>query len=920
MAAGLTNGQVWLFRDVLVGRCDAGAFADARGVDVRCAGIRPKVVQRRVVELEGRGRALIVLFRHPVPPDEVRAIELRDATGRALARLPRRDHRQAPTENLDALLAAVREPDALGILRAILATSRSAPRRGSGATFGSTFARIVDFLAQPAAGPPECRPAAAGGGSPPPGRQPRRHVGDAEIHVLRADAAVVLDDDLLLFTARAPWPLPPLGHARLGERGRSPVPLRCLGLEREAGGFGVPFIGMLRSPGLRASPPDQLVIAGDRRRFRLLLGAPQRDRAGPVLDPLRATGPQALGKVVDFLVAPLPRGAGPLWGPATLALLHNLLLEVGRSAGVIEITALLPGYGLLVQGWARQRLGGRRHVMSAGDGRLRRALFAAFPRDDLGGDGCGFIGLIEAPDMNALGDLKRVHLREGHAWLHLDWLETGQRLAREVTHAHLRAILPRLDEDAPTIRRFRRIANGGFDGHDTLSALDRPVRIGIDCALVAAGTGLFLAGWLLDPTAILDGLTLRSTGGMTAELTQHWTRTARPDLNQAFAADALFGPHLAPDAVRHGFVAFVPYAAQPGTDEEFYLEVVLNDDAVHFLPVAFARREDPAAVRQLLANFDRSDPAASRLIERQIGPFVAATGRPPQLGPDQINVFDPARPLRRAQQTVVIPLGASMRDLDVNLATFAVDPDFAATQVVLVAPAALGGPAISALFHQAGFYGLNLRLVVTQQALDPCAALEVGAAHAACDTLVFLSASTFARERGWLTQLCRVFDDLGRAALVSPTLLYEDDSIKFAGLHRRAAASLQPAEAMTSAFAGYPRAWLEGKELTPVLAATTECCVLARTTLRRLDGFSPEFVAPELKSIDFMLKARRAGVPSFWLPAVEMVALDERSEDEGAYWFRNRLVVDEWSFGRKWSAYLAGPHGASAAAQPPFRS
>jgi hypothetical protein len=54
-----------------------------------------------------------------------------------------------------------------------------------------------------------------------------------------------------------------------------------------------------------------------------------------------------------------------------------------------------------------------------------------------------------------------------------------------------------------------------------------------------------------------------------------------------------------------------------------------------------------------------------------------------------------------------------------------------------------------------------------------------------------------------------------------------------------------------------------------------------------------------------MLKARVAGIASFWLPSVEMVALDERFDDEGAYWFRNRLVVDQWSFGRKWQAYLA---------------
>jgi O-antigen biosynthesis protein len=900
MVAGSANGQVWLFRDVLVARCDARALADARRVDVRCAGVRPKVLQRRVVELEDGGQALIILLRDAAATDAVREIELQDAAGRTLARLPRQQPGTASAPCLDALLQGVREADALGILRGILATSRAATWRGTGASFGSTFARMVDFLSQPEAA--ATRPAA-----PPAAEARPAGTARSEIHVLRADAATLLDGELLLVSGHAPWPLAPSGRAWLGERERRPVPVRCLSLDHASGEAGFAFVAMVRSPELRAGPPEQLALASGGRRFRLLLGAPLCDRGAALLDLVRAHDPEALTRVTDFLVAPLPRAVPPIaLGPEAQALLRDLLLAAGHSIGVIEIAGVIAGHGLMVQGWSRHRPGARRHVIGEGAGcGLRRALFATFAREDLGGDGCGFIGLIEGPDLKAPGELRRVHLREGAGWSHLDWLEQGQRLAADVTHAHLRAMLPRLDPDAATLRRLRRIANGGFDGRDTISSLERPVRIGLDFALLAAGTGLFLGGWLLDPTRIVDCVTLRSTAGLAADLGQHWTRTARPDLNEAFGADPLLGPHLSPDAVRHGFMAFVPLAGAPARDEELYLEVVLNDDAVRFMPVAATRRHDPATVRRLLASFDRNDPAASRLIERQIGPFVAASGGAPQLAPDQINVLDPARPHRRPQRALVVPLGPSVRDFDVNLATFAVDPDFAATQIVVVAPAALGGPAISALWHQAGFYGLNLRLVVTQQTLDPCAALEVGAGHAECETLVFLSAATFARQRGWLGELCRRFRELGRPALISPTLLYEDDSIKFAGLCRRAAASLQAAEAMTSAFAGYPREWLQGKDLTPVLAATTECCVLSRATLRRLDGFSPEFVAPDLKSTDFMLKARVAGIASFWLPSVEMVALDERFDDEGAYWFRNRLVVDQWSFGRKWQAYLA---------------
>jgi hypothetical protein len=915
MQAGLTNGQLCVLRDVFVGRCDASAFGDPRRVDVLCGGLRPKVLQRLAVDLGSGGRALVVMFRHAAPAGEVHAIEIHDAAGHALARLPRAAAGELPAQSLDALLRDVGESDALSILRGILGTSRYAGWRGKGAGFATTLARMIDFLSPPPAyGAPAL--ARLPGAGRPAGGAPAVHPHSAasatrdEVHVFRAETTALLDDDILLFTGQAPWPLPPLGQASLGDPDQRAVPFRCLSLDQEPGEAGVWFVGLVRAPGLRSGAPRQLTVAGGDRRFRLLLGAPAPGRGDRALEPLRTLRPQSVPKIVDFLIAALARVNGASGCPAE-ELVRGLLLQAGPSSGILEIVGVLTGYGLLVQGWSRQRPADRGTVVIEGhDCHPCHALFATFARDDLGGDACGFVGLIEAPDLKAPADLQRVHLHEEAGWCHFDWLQDGQRLQPEITHDHLRAMLPRLEAEPATLRRIRRIANGGFDGRDTLSGLDRPVRMGFDFALIAPGGGLFLGGWLLDPTHRVDGLSLRSTAGMAADLRARWTRTARPDLNEAFAHEPLFAPYLSAEAVRHGFMAFIPRATPLTPGEEFYIEAALNDDSVHFMPVAFSPAEQ-GAVRRLLGSFDRNDPAASRLIERHIGPIVTAAGGPPAPQPDQLQVLDPAQPAARPAQTVIVPLGATLRDFDVNLASFAAEPDFADTQIVAVVPAALGGPAISALWHQASFYGLNLRLVVTPEALDAGAALEVGAGHADGDPLVLLSASTFARQRGWLGSLCQRFRALERPAVISPTLLYEDDSIKFAGLHHRPALALQPAEAITSVFAGYPRDWLSAEDLTPVLAATTECCVLSRATLRRVGGFAREFVTPELKSLDFMLRARRAGVTSFWLPTVEMVALDERAEDEAAYWFRNRRVIDEWSFGRKWSAYLADQRQAA---------
>ncbi|HET8728739.1 MAG TPA: hypothetical protein VFO41_14625 [Alphaproteobacteria bacterium] len=718
--------------------------------------------------------------------------------------------------------------------------------------------------------------------------------------------AILVDDDTLLLHGQTSHPLPKRGTVRSGSDGAQSGAFHCLTFAG-AEGRGALFVAVVKCAGLAQLDLSTLAIEAQGAVLRHVTGGERPIRANPrlLLRGIRSASPESLPAVAGFLAGVLVAADRQPPGPDASKLLQQLLRLVSRPAGVIEILGPAEGVGTLLQGWSRESPDRRRpFVVEADDVRCQRAIFAAFDRSDLRDGARGFVGLVETKRPIA-ASVRRIYFVTSKGWGHLERLDDARVLEPADTGPHLSHMTTRLDGDPDMLRAFRRLASGRFDGHDTVNALDRPVRIGIDCAVRLPGAGLFLSGWVLDPAGYIEELRVQSTSGYTADVKSHWSRLDRADVNDAFANEPLFAAHLTPDRVRHGFQAFLPGEVSDAADEVFYLEIVLTDDRIRFMPLAPSRGASPATIRRLLANFDANAPEADRIIETHIGPFIHAAAKQRQIASDQVVVSDFAVPGAETDVSVIVPLGANAADFDVNLARFAVDPDFESAEIVTVVPATVGSRVTATIRRLAGFYGLNVKLVLVHDAIDRCEGFDIGAQHARHETIVLLSPSVLPRASGWLSRLRAAFDGLGRSGVVSPTLLYEDDSIRFAGLRNRYDRALGAHLALGSDLAGYPRHWLAGRELTRVFLATVDCCVLSRRTMRDIGGFSPEFVADDLKASDFMLKARTAGVDCHWLPDVELIALDERGAEEGEYWFHNRMMVDGWGFDRKWSLFLA---------------
>jgi O-antigen biosynthesis protein len=252
--------------------------------------------------------------------------------------------------------------------------------------------------------------------------------------------------------------------------------------------------------------------------------------------------------------------------------------------------------------------------------------------------------------------------------------------------------------------------------------------------------------------------------------------------------------------------------------------------------------------------------------------------------------------------TVIVPLTAPRADFDVNLARFGGDPDFKRAELIVVTPRAHADPVAMLLRKSGPFYGLGGSLVMAESPVDYFDALELGARCASAELVLFLSPNVLPSGRGWLTRLVSALKRAPGPGLISPTLLYEDDSVRYAG----SKAPPSPDLAMSAgSFAGYSRHWIKSAELSAVWAGTSECALIPRRLFLGSGGFSRELIGSELKNIDFALRLGAHGSASYWAPEVSLYALDDGLvTEEREYWAKVGRLVDRWEFGRKWSTVL----------------
>ncbi len=704
-------------------------------------------------------------------------------------------------------------------------------------------------------------------------------------------AAVLLDDDTLLLFGTSKSPAPADGTASVNGDPVGRFAAHCW--PKADGGHWM--LAVLRVPDAGRFQTNRIAVA-DESGARLALPRLRGVKANPaaLLATLKDEHADAMPAAFDVLLGAMAPIDGPALSEPAARFLSAFVGHVASPDGFAEIFGRLSaGNGMMIQGWSSSLSAGPAELLVETDAcRLYRAEVGTFRRPDLPDTAWGLVAVLPASE-DTPEQIRRIHYRRAGRWYELELFTERTLLPDGVALSHLRDLLPRLHADPVVLRALRRRATAVYEGQETVSRMEVPVCAALDRAVRVAGVGVLVTGWLLDPQRHVASVILHGPG-MEAAIEADWFRTQRKDVTEGFSQDGRFAGRLPADRHDHGFLAFVPEPAGIPADADFHLELALNDGGAAYLPVHPAA-PNSELVRHLLCLVDINNPAAESLIERHVGPIVQAAGRAVREAP-AAPVFAMGRAVPKPTVSVILPVTDGREDVDLHLARLAIDPDFAQAEILVAAAAGSSERLPLTLRRAAAFYRMAVRLVPAPQAHDAFEAMAAALPHAASETVLLLSTAVLPTARGWLIELARAAAAHGRPAMVSPTLLYEDFSIRFAGVRVEG-------DRPVAQFAGYPREWLKERQPVAVHAATVDCALLPKRLVEDAGGLAAGFVGAEYKSADFCLRLGKAGHSCLWVPTVSLVAVDEQARHAAhEYWRQTGSLVDRWAFDRLWAA------------------
>ena len=581
------------------------------------------------------------------------------------------------------------------------------------------------------------------------------------------------------------------------------------------------------------------------------------------------------------------------------AMLFAFLERASTPEGCIELVGAVEDHCVILQGWGTPPPPDCEVVLIGAAIERCMPRLAIFSRPDMRGNATGQVIVLPATAVRDAAQIEAFVLldRRGLRWRPM--FKQRSLLSPLDTVSHLRGVLPKLQCDADTRAILQASLRPGFDGRFTLYDAGHPVRIAVDLAVTAPGAGIYLTGWLYDPASVVTEVQLRGTRGGQVRLDGNWTRIVREDVTDAFFKDSAL-PRADEDHHRHGFAVYAPDIGAPSDGESFYLDVSFRDGRCGFVPVGVNVAGDVATRNRLLASVDLHKQSAMQVIEGHLAPFLA------RWATDGAK-FHPAvvAPVPESWSTaIVVPLPDAMPPRAV-LSQFLRDPLVRGEGVVFVFGEIWTGAAVESLRTLAAFYGVPPALLRIEGTVTAAAALAAVVSVApGAKTLLLLGSGTVGRSPGWRPALHAALQATVGMACVSPTVVYEDESIRFCGTDAIEKLDVTPYVHIRRRLAGMPATLITAVEPQPSVTASLACCLIPHDAIRLLGSCLGLATTPSMQEADLFLRLLRNGVRSIWTPAAQVYAADRPPTDVSENAGRVGRLIDGWCLRARLEAEL----------------
>lgn len=563
------------------------------------------------------------------------------------------------------------------------------------------------------------------------------------------------------------------------------------------------------------------------------------------------------------------------------AFMYAFLKRASSPDGCIELAGTIDDQCVILQGWGAPPGPDTDLIVISPAIERHSHRIALFSRPDMRGTASGQVIVLPPAAAHGLPQTEAVVLldRRGLRWRPM--ITDRKLLSNSESVGHLRAALAGLQCDATTRAMLQASLRPRFEGRFTLYDGGHPVRLAIDLATGAPGAGIYLTGWLYDPAAAVAAVHLRGTLGASVRLDTHWTRIARPDVTDAFRNDAALP---APENSRnqHGFAVQAPTC---GATETFYLDVSFQDGQCGFVPVTIA----PVNRGRLLASVDLHKPMGMKIVEDHLAPFFLRLASVQDKG-----ATDTANLAAAGYTTaIVVPLREAALPR-AFLSQFLRDPLARGEGVVFVCGENWGDADIASLSALSAFYGVAPALLRVPNEASPVAALQAAAAAGESKRFLLLDPGAVGRSAGWRAALQGALDATDGMTCVSPTVVYEDNSIRFGGTDGIVPAARAPYVTINRRLAGMPIASISGRDVQSSATVNPACCLIPREAVCAKGEPAIIPASGSMQEAALSLFLRGNGASFLWLPAAQIYAADAPEADVHENTARVGQVVDGW--------------------------
>ena len=450
---------------------------------------------------------------------------------------------------------------------------------------------------------------------------------------------------------------------------------------------------------------------------------------------------------------------------------------------------------------------------------------------------------------------------------------------------------------------FRRIIETSSGGPPAVAHdRKRPLCLALDGVWIVDPGSAYLSGWIWDPNASIQELSLIPPSGHEVTLENRLTRVRRPDVTDYLGKE--FGRGV---AEKNGFVSLVEDPSLQFTPKPFRLRARLKGGG----QIAVSRKpmlEYEANTKQHLMESLASGlgPSAAGFVHRDDAdqkPDDRATR------PDQIvrGVASFGSATRNPKVSVIVPLFRTLTLFEAQFGCLARDPYLRECELIFV----LDSPEMDTEFEQLGYelqriYELPMKLVILERNSGYSHANNIGASYARAPYLLFLNSDVFPIKNYWLRDMKDFCSQETDGGPLGAKLRYEDDALQHAGMYF--SKDVYPGRLWQNLhyFKGFPHDYPAANVPRKVPAVTGACMMLSRERFDLLEGWDESYGLMNFEDSDLCVRAYLQGLKSWYLPSVELYHLEKQSQRQVSEQVlrRGKNLYNCWLQTERWDSVI----------------